>query len=130
MEETVEMQGQQELQALLISESEDKIFTYYPASEQTIHSGSYGVFDDVIAYLNENPTAKVNIRAYTDSSADLSRNLALSKKRVFEIRNYLILRGISEERILAQGLGENNFLEIVSGELQVSQVPPVDMVIR
>lgn len=130
MEETGQIQEQQELQALLIPESKDKIFTYYPASEQTIHSGAYGVFDEVIAYLNENPTARVDIRAYSDSSADASRTIALLKKRVFEIRNYLILHGVSEERILAQGLGENNFLEVDNSEHQGPQMLPVDMVIR
>ena len=83
-------------------ESKTKTFIYYPKSESTIHSGSYEVLDDVISYLDLNPSAKVDIRTYTGFADDTAKNLALSRQRVSDIRNYLILHGISEENITAQ----------------------------
>ena len=103
--DTQKMSGRQEKQAIQPPESKDKKFIYYPKSALTIHSGSYGALDDVISYLDKNPYNRVDIRAYTDSSGDFTRNLDLSRKRVSEIRNYLILHDISEEIITTQELG-------------------------
>ena len=124
------LQGREDMQVLLIPESSDKIFTYHPESERTIHSGSYDVLDEVIAYLNENPTMRVDIRAYINSSSNRERELKLTQKRVYEIRNYLILNGVSEQRIMAQGLGEGNFLEINRPEREGSQKQVVKMIVR
>ena len=88
------------------------------------------MLDQVIAYLDDNPTTKVDIRAYLDPSIKRERDVALTRKRVFEIRNYLVLSGISEERISAQGLGANDFPEIDILDQQGSQEQIVEMIIR
>lgn len=106
----------QEIQALSQAESNTKTFYFDPKSALTIHSGSYGELDEVISYLEKNPSTSVNIRAYTNSEGTASRNISLARKRVFEIREYLILNDISEERITAKGLGESNFLDSNSTE--------------
>ena len=131
-EDTQEMRERQEKQALPHTESKSKYktFIYDPESELTIHSGSYGALDDVLSYLDENPSASVDIRAYINATGNIAKNLNLSRKRVFEIRNYLILNGISEERITAQELGENNFLESNHSEQLGSLKHPVEMTIR
>ncbi|NNF46185.1 MAG: DUF3568 family protein [Desulfofustis sp.] len=130
MDQTETMEGRQELQALLIPESRDKTFTYHPQSERTIHSGSYDVLDRVIAHLDKHPSTRVDIRAYVNASNNEDRDLGLTQKRVFEIRNYLILHGISDERIMAQGLEANNFLKINNPDHEGSQRLPVEMIIR
>ena len=106
-----EMSGQQEKQAPFPTESKNKTFTYYPKSALTIYSGPYGALHDVISYLDKNPSARVDIRAYTDSSSNIARNLVLSRKRVIDIRNYLILHDISDEIITVEVLGATNLLE-------------------
>jgi outer membrane protein OmpA-like peptidoglycan-associated protein len=117
-------------QGPFISESTDKTFMYHPESERTIHSGSYRVLDEVVAYLDNKPSTRVDIRAYINSSSNEDRDIALTQKRVFEIRNYLILNGISEERISAQGLGESDFPEINSQDRQQAQNHPVEMIVK
>jgi outer membrane protein OmpA-like peptidoglycan-associated protein len=129
IEKTEEMQ-QQELQTRIVPETEDIIFTYQPESELTIHSGAYSVLDEVVAYLDDNPSSKLDIRAYINSSSNKEREIALTQKRVYDIRTYLILKGISEERISAQGLGDNNFPEINNLNRQKSQDHLVEMMIR
>ena len=125
-----DMDEREKRQGLPIPESTDRTFLYHPESERTIHSGSYRVLDEVVAYLDNRPTTRVDIRAYINSSSKEGRDLTLTQKRVFEIRNYLILNGISEERISAQGLGENDFPEIDSPDPQPSQKHPVEMIVK
>lgn len=127
---TQEMSERQEKQSPAKTESNDKTFTYYPKSALTIHSGSTSTLEDVIYYLYNNPSTTAEIRAYTDSSGNIDRNLFLSRKRVFEIRNYLILNGISEERITAQGLDTNNFLKDNPTERHGSLNHPVEITVR
>ena len=105
------LEGRQEKLALFPIKSKNKTFIYYPKSSLAIPPGAYGALDDIVSYLGKNPSAKVDIRGYTDSSGNSSRNLALSKERAFQIRDYLIKEGIAEQRISAQGLGATNFLE-------------------
>ena len=105
-----EMMGSQEEQVLSVTESRDKTFNYYPYSAQTIHSGSYGAIDDLLSYVDDNPVVEVDIRAYADASENTAHNIDLSLKRVTEIRNYLILQGMSEEIITAQVMEATNFL--------------------
>lgn len=93
------------------TEINTKTFNYYPKSLLTIHSGAYGALNDAITYLYSNPSARVDIRAYAEFSGNNVRNLALTKKRVSDIRNYLILHGISENNITAKLMEETSFLE-------------------
>ena len=106
-----DIKGRQEKKVLSPTPSKNKSFVFYPKSALTIHSGANGALDDVISFLEENPSARVDIRAFTDSSGNFARNLALSQKRVSEVRNYLILHDIPDEIITAQILESANFLE-------------------
>jgi len=124
------MKGRQEGQTPSPTLSENKSFVFYPKSELTIHSGSNGALGDVISFLDENPPAGVDIRAYTVSSDNFARNLALSQKRVSEIRNYLILHDISDEIITAQILDETNFIEKNRSEAQSPLAHRVEITIR
>ena len=124
------MKGRQEGQTLSPTPRENKSFVFYPKSELTIHSGSNGALGDVISFLDENPPASVDIRAYTVSSDNFARNLALSQKRVSEIRNYLILHDISDEIITAQILDETNFIENNRSEAQSPLTHRVEITIR
>ncbi len=97
-----EMRRRDDKLVLSPTESKSKIFTYYPDSALTIHSGSYGALHEAIAYLEKNPSARVSIRAYSDSSTNIARSLALTQKRILDIRNYFILHDISDEIITAE----------------------------
>jgi outer membrane protein OmpA-like peptidoglycan-associated protein len=72
----------------------------------------------------------VDIRAYTDSSGNIARNLALSQKRVFELRNYLILHDIPEEKITTDAGDATNFLESNSTDRLGSPNHRVELTIR
>jgi OmpA-OmpF porin, OOP family len=60
------------------------------------------------ATLAENPGIRVEIRGYTDIVGNKSLNLKLSEKRAQTVREWLIKKGIGEDRITATGLGPAN----------------------
>ncbi|MBF0357738.1 MAG: OmpA family protein [Magnetococcales bacterium] len=61
--------------------------------------------DKVVLYLKEHPELKVELGGHTDSSGDESYNVDLSNRRAMAIKNYLLDRGISKERMHSVGYG-------------------------
>ncbi len=57
--------------------------------------------------LDNNPGLVVEIGGHTDSTGSDEHNLILSEKRAMTVREYLIERGISQERLQYKGYGES-----------------------
>lgn len=108
--------GQQEKLTQSHTGSKNKTFIYYPKSALTIHSGSYGALRDVISYLDKTPSARVEITVYTDSLGIIARNLDLARKRVNDIRTYLMLHDISDETITGEIQGATSLFERTQSE--------------
>ncbi len=130
IDDTQELRGRQKKQALPHPESNHKTFTYYPKSALTIHSGSYGGLYEVISYLDKNPSARVGIFEYTDSTGNIDRNFALSRKQVSEIHDYLIAHGVSEETVTTQVIKMTNSHDSNPAEGLESLIPRVEITIR
>ena len=62
----------------------------------------------LVKILEENPSIKVKILGYTDSIASKEYNLKLSQKRANKVKKILVDKGISEDRLIAIGMGEAN----------------------
>ncbi len=60
----------------------------------------------LIKTLDENPTIVVELASHTDSRDTDERNDILSQKRAQSVVDYLILRGIDPDRLVAKGYGE------------------------
>lgn len=67
---------------------------------------SYYVLEKVFNSLEAYPHVKVKIAGHTDSQGSDDYNLALSYDRAKAVMNYLVLRGISPDRLIARGYGE------------------------
>lgn len=63
----------------------------------------------VAHWLKENPTQKVRISGYTDSTGPKGYNLWLSKKRAKSAASYLESLGIAADRISTHGFGASDF---------------------
>ena len=61
---------------------------------------------DLIRTLNENPRLVVELASHTDARDTYERNDILSQKRAQSVVDYLILRGIDADRLVAKGYGE------------------------
>ena len=65
-------------------------------------------------YLKKNPTAIVEIAAYSDNSNTNAYNLKLTKNRADKAKKYLIKKGTNPNQIIAKGYGEKNPIAINS----------------
>ncbi len=62
--------------------------------------------DRFVNFLNENPEYKVEIVGYADSIGTYEYNQTLSEKRASIVKDMLIKKGISSERLITVGNGE------------------------
>jgi OOP family OmpA-OmpF porin len=67
---------------------------------------SFYVLEKVFNSLEAFPNVKVEIAGHTDDQGGASYNLALSNDRAKSVMNYLVMRGISADRIRAKGYGK------------------------
>jgi outer membrane protein OmpA-like peptidoglycan-associated protein len=58
-------------------------------------------------FMKSRNEMKILIEGHTDSMGELNTNQVLSERRALEVKNYLMKRGISEDRIQSVGLGES-----------------------
>jgi len=82
-----------------------------------ILKGSFPLLEGVRLVLETNPQVrKVRIEGHTDSTGKDANNLALSQSRAESVRQWLIKRGIAENRLDAQGFGETRIILKESGQ--------------
>jgi len=66
--------------------------------------------DEIAAYMIEYPELLIDIRSHTDSRADDNYNVKLSMDRVKFTREYLVKKGVNEDRISGRGYGETELV--------------------
>ena len=95
----------------LVTVTEKKIelkqTVFFDFNKATIRPVSFPLLDDVAQALKDNPKIKVEVQGHTDSVGNDAFNLKLSQKRAESVRNYLIKKGISSDRMDPKGYGEN-----------------------
>ncbi|MBK7761731.1 MAG: OmpA family protein [Deltaproteobacteria bacterium] len=80
---------------------------YFDTGKTTIKPESYGLLDEVAQVLAQNPQITLlRVEGHTDDQGADLNNLKLSQGRAEEVRNYLIQRGVSPDRLVAAGFGE------------------------
>jgi len=57
------------------------------------------------ALVKQSPDSKIVVEGYTDSQGTAPYNLELSQRRAKAVRDYLVSRGISSDRISSEGYG-------------------------
>lgn len=67
---------------------------------------SLPILDDVVLVLKANKDVRIEIQGFTDSVGKASANLSLSQERTESVKDYLVSRGIEEQRIQTKGFGE------------------------
>ncbi|MFZ1688679.1 MAG: OmpA family protein [Flavobacteriales bacterium] len=65
------------------------------------------LLNEVFEQLARAPKDRVLITGYTDRSGDPSINLALSERRAKTVRNYLLQRGITPDRLMVNYYGDS-----------------------
>ena len=83
---------------------------YFYFDKGKIKEESYPILDNIVDYLNQDKTIKIELSAHTDCIGKDSYNLALSKKRAKACLKYLVDHGIDKSRVKAVGYGEKYIL--------------------
>ncbi len=73
------------------------------------------------AWLQEYPSARVQVEGHADERGTRSYNLALGERRATAVRNYLIALGITPDRITTISYGKERPAVVGSGEYAWSQ---------
>jgi len=68
---------------------------------------SYGELESIVNLLQMNPTYKLSLEGHTDAVGTETYNIGLSKSRVNAVKDFLVLNGISADRIVNQHHGES-----------------------
>jgi len=79
---------------------------HFDSGKATLQKGSEGEIKRILNFLNKNSSLKAEIQGHTDSSGKAESNLRLSQRRAETIRDALIAKGISADRLTAKGYGE------------------------
>jgi OOP family OmpA-OmpF porin len=79
---------------------------YFDVNKWDIKPEAYPTLDKLYASFKKSSTLVVEIAGHTDNVGEEKDNLRLSQRRADAIRNYLIKKGISADRILSKGYGE------------------------
>lgn len=78
----------------------------FESGKAVLKNTSFGILNQVVTVMIENPTYILTINGHTDSQGNDAQNLVLSKNRANAVRTYLISKGINGARLLADGFGE------------------------
>lgn len=84
----------------------------YDFNQATLREESKVSLDLLVDILNVNNTITIELRANTDFRGSDDANMELSQARAQSVVNYLISRGISEDRLTTRGMGETNPLKV------------------
>ena len=70
-----------------------------------IEKSGFSKLDEVADILKKYPELKLSIEGHTSSDGNYQANIKLSLDRANSVKNYLLLKGISVERLKTSGFG-------------------------
>ena len=80
----------------------------FETNSAELRESSQFELDRIVELMHVNPKLAIEISAHTDDVGDEKLNLKLSEKRAQSALEYLISRGVSQERLLPKGYGESS----------------------
>lgn len=78
---------------------------HFETRKSDLTPDSYRALDELVAFLDEYPTMVIEIDGHTDNVGTEKYNQKLSENRAKSVKQYLLSKGVSEERIEAKGFG-------------------------
>lgn len=80
---------------------------YYALGSASLTAESRRVIDEKLyALLKAKPGIRIELNSHTDSRGSASANQSLSQRRAQSVVDYLVSKGISRKRLVANGYGE------------------------
>ncbi len=81
---------------------------FYETGKAKLLPNSYPYLDSLYGKLKNNPDLKIEIAGHTDNVGSDAYNQQLSQKRANNVKQYLVNKGIKNERVKAKGYGETD----------------------
>lgn len=78
---------------------------FFVQSKAALMPESYPELDRLVRIMKDNMNIEIELNGHTDGRGDAAANLALSEERAEAVKKYLVLKGISEKRIIGKGFG-------------------------
>lgn len=94
---------------------------YYDYNKWNIRPDAAVELDKIVTLLIDNPHIIIELGSHTDSRGTKQYNEWLSQQRAESAVNYIISKGISEERITAKGYGEYELVNNCSDGVQCTE---------
>ena len=80
---------------------------YFDYDKDQLRDDATAVLDAKAAVLLANPAVTLVVTGHTDERGTAEYNLALGQRRAAQVKRYLVSRGVSEERLATQSLGDS-----------------------
>jgi outer membrane protein OmpA-like peptidoglycan-associated protein len=80
---------------------------YFPFNSFELQPEAKAIIDQLLEFLNENPTISIQIQGHTDNIGTESSNLKLSESRAESVYKYLVEKGVDEIRLTYKGFGKS-----------------------
>ena len=77
----------------------------FNSGNATLKPQSFESLNKFAELLRKNPTVRIEVSGHTDNTGSASLNKKLSKDRALTVKNYLVNKGIEDERITYAGYG-------------------------
>lgn len=94
-----------EMQKALDEKGRIALYLNFDTDEAVIRQDDQPVIDEIGKLLAKSPTLKISIDGYTDNVGDEKHNQQLSKQRAEAVTAALVVKGIDQTRLQAQGFG-------------------------
>lgn len=85
-------------------------YIYFDLGKYNVKPEAEKDLNKLVAYLQQNPDAHLDVRTHTDSRASRKYNQVLSDKRANSIIAYIVNHGIDPSRVSGRGYGETQLL--------------------
>jgi outer membrane protein OmpA-like peptidoglycan-associated protein len=93
-----------------------------------IRAESLPTLDEVVKVLASEPSWKLTVEGHTDSTGAAAHNQTLSEQRAASVRDYLVGKGVSGDRLTAVGFGQTKPVADNATELGRAQNRRVELV--
>ncbi len=81
---------------------------HFNTGSATLALGATQSVDQLVSYMKSNPTAKIKVEGFADTTGNAQANEALSAARAMSVKQVLTAHGIDPSRVETTGMGDDH----------------------